>query len=240
MLIDSFTVFAQIINFLILVALLKHFLYQPIVKAMEERELKIINTVREASLQLENAENQALIYKKKQEELEQKKQAWLLQAKQEVMEEKKILLQQAQQEVEVFKTQWYEQLDGEKRSYLDNLQQQISQQVISTVRHVLEDLAGTELESEIVNMFRQRLQTSNLPLLANSDEPLIVKTSFDLTPEQQRKLINTIHKYLIPDVSVKFVNIPELICGIELTNQSYQLAWNLQEYLLGLEQALSI
>ena len=42
--------------------------------------------------------------------------------------------------------------------------------------------------------------------------------------KQQIKLINTIHKYLIPDVSVKFVNIPELICGIELTNQSYQLA----------------
>jgi len=240
MLIDGFTVFAQIVNFLILVALLKHFLYQPIVKAMEQREATVMSRVREASLQLENAENQALIYKKKQEELEQKKQAWLLQAKQEVMEEKKILLQKAQQEVEGLKTQWYQQLDGEKRSYLDNLQQQISQQVISTVRHVLEDLAGSELESEVVNLFTLRLQASKLSLLADNEEPLIVKTSFDLTPEQQTKLINAIHQYLIPNVQVKFANAPELICGIELTNQSYQLAWNLQEYLLGLEQALSI
>ena len=40
MLIDWFTVIAQIINFLILVALLKHFLFNPIVSAMNERREK--------------------------------------------------------------------------------------------------------------------------------------------------------------------------------------------------------
>ena len=35
---DWFTVIAQIINFLILVALLKRFLYGPIIRAMERRE----------------------------------------------------------------------------------------------------------------------------------------------------------------------------------------------------------
>jgi F-type H+-transporting ATPase subunit b len=36
--IDWFTLVAQIANFLILVALLKHFLYNRIIKAMDERE----------------------------------------------------------------------------------------------------------------------------------------------------------------------------------------------------------
>ncbi len=41
MLINWFTVVAQIINFLILVWLLKRFLYKPVLKAIDEREKKI-------------------------------------------------------------------------------------------------------------------------------------------------------------------------------------------------------
>ena len=39
--IDWFTFTAQILNFLVLVWLLTHFLYQPITKAMQERQQKI-------------------------------------------------------------------------------------------------------------------------------------------------------------------------------------------------------
>ena len=45
MLIDWFTVAAQAINFLILVLLLRRFLYGPIVKAMDDREAAI-NAIR--------------------------------------------------------------------------------------------------------------------------------------------------------------------------------------------------
>ena len=48
MLIDPFIVIAQIINFLILVVLLKRFLYQPITKAMEARAQRIERQLEEA------------------------------------------------------------------------------------------------------------------------------------------------------------------------------------------------
>ena len=38
MLVDWFTVVAQVVNFLILVWLLKRFLYKPILRAIDERE----------------------------------------------------------------------------------------------------------------------------------------------------------------------------------------------------------
>ncbi len=41
MLIDWFTVAAQVINFLVLVWLLKRFLYQPIIDAIDAREKRI-------------------------------------------------------------------------------------------------------------------------------------------------------------------------------------------------------
>ena len=45
MLINWFTVLAQIINFLILVFLLKRFLYKPILRAMAEREEKMADAL---------------------------------------------------------------------------------------------------------------------------------------------------------------------------------------------------
>ncbi|MGO8820022.1 MAG: F0F1 ATP synthase subunit B, partial [Desulfomonilaceae bacterium] len=49
MLIDWFTVIAQIINFLILVFLLKRFLFDKITGAMDERERKISSTLDDAN-----------------------------------------------------------------------------------------------------------------------------------------------------------------------------------------------
>ena len=47
MLIDWFTVGAQIVNFLILVWLLKRYLYKPILSTIEEREKRISFSTRE-------------------------------------------------------------------------------------------------------------------------------------------------------------------------------------------------
>ncbi len=46
--IDWFTLIAQVINFLILVWLLRRFLYKPILKAVDEREKKIASQLKDA------------------------------------------------------------------------------------------------------------------------------------------------------------------------------------------------
>ena len=48
MLIDWFTVIAQVINFLILVWLLKRFLYRPILNAIDAREKRIAAKIADA------------------------------------------------------------------------------------------------------------------------------------------------------------------------------------------------
>ncbi len=60
MLIDWFTVFAQIINFLILVFLLKRFLYEPIISAMDEREEKIALRMQAAEQKRNEAEQEVV------------------------------------------------------------------------------------------------------------------------------------------------------------------------------------
>ena len=58
MLIDWFTVFAQVVNFLILIAILKRFLYGPIIKAMKA---DVMSSTRRAALPVERIT--ALIWK---------------------------------------------------------------------------------------------------------------------------------------------------------------------------------
>ena len=56
MLIDWFTVGAQAVNFLILVWLLKRFLYKPILKAIDAREKRIAAELADAATQMNAAE----------------------------------------------------------------------------------------------------------------------------------------------------------------------------------------
>jgi hypothetical protein len=57
MLIDWFTVGAQALNFLILVWLMKRFLYKPILNAVAEREKRIAAELADAAQKKDDAEN---------------------------------------------------------------------------------------------------------------------------------------------------------------------------------------
>jgi len=63
MLIDWFTVGAQVLNFLILVWLLKHFLYKPILNAIDAREKRIASELADADAKKSEAKRSAMTFK---------------------------------------------------------------------------------------------------------------------------------------------------------------------------------
>src|SRR5690625_1258947 len=73
--VDWFTVIAQILNFLVLVWLLKRFLYKPVLNAIDEREKKIASELEDAALHKAEArkEKEKFIQKKKTKKNEKKK-----------------------------------------------------------------------------------------------------------------------------------------------------------------------
>jgi F-type H+-transporting ATPase subunit b len=73
MLIDWFTVVAQIINFLILVWLLKRFLYKPILNAIDAREKKIAKELADADAKKAEALKEREEFQHKNEELDQQR-----------------------------------------------------------------------------------------------------------------------------------------------------------------------
>ncbi|MEO6949003.1 MAG: hypothetical protein ABI123_05190, partial [Ginsengibacter sp.] len=73
--IDWFTVIAQVINFLILVWLLKKFLYKPILNAINEREKKIRDQLKDADDKKAAAQKEKDDFKKKNEDFDQQQKA---------------------------------------------------------------------------------------------------------------------------------------------------------------------
>lgn len=86
MLINWFTVFAQIINFLILIWLLKRFLYGPIIKAMEERERKIASVMEQARKSEEDAKLHSVELAREKQALTDAREGLMAKAKEEVRE----------------------------------------------------------------------------------------------------------------------------------------------------------
>ncbi|MEZ4640979.1 MAG: hypothetical protein R2856_39490 [Caldilineaceae bacterium] len=68
MLIDWFTVIAQIINFVVLLLLLRRFLYGPIIRAMDEREHHIAEELAAAECKQQQAEQEARHYRQERTE----------------------------------------------------------------------------------------------------------------------------------------------------------------------------
>ena len=69
MLIDWFTVGAQVLNFLILVWLLKHFLYKPILNAIDAREKRIASELADADAKKTEAQKERDDFRKQEQSI---------------------------------------------------------------------------------------------------------------------------------------------------------------------------
>ncbi|MEM7759181.1 MAG: ATP F0F1 synthase subunit beta, partial [Cyanobacteria bacterium P01_A01_bin.40] len=141
MLIDPFVVIAQIINFLILVELLKRFLYKPITQAMEGRSQRIDRQLAAAASKEKDAETEKQLYLQKQQKLAKQKQEWLEEAKQEVESEKERLTQNAIAEVNTLRSQWHQDFERDRHKLSNKIRALLSQQISLATRKALTDLA---------------------------------------------------------------------------------------------------
>lgn len=245
MLIDWFTVIAQIINFLILVFLLRRFLYGPIVKMMNERRERIESDITAAERKRQEAREEISLYRRKNEELDAQREELLDQAKQAADTERRRLLAEAREEVETARTRWQQALEEEKETFLLDLRRRIGEHSYRVMRQALTDLADAELEEKITAVFLRRI--ADLPdkernlLLEDADSDkssLAVLTAFEL-PDAVRQEITAQLSWLASDGrDLQFNLNPDLIAGLELQAAGHKVAWSLDSYLDELEEEM--
>src|SRR5450432_4022760 len=146
MLIDWFTVGAQTFNLLILVWLMKRYLYQPILHAIAAREKRIATELADADAKKAEAQKERDEFQHKNEEFDQTRAALLSQATDAANAERQRLLDEARQAADALSAKRQEALRNDAHNLNQAISRRTQQEVFSIVRKALTDLATTSLE----------------------------------------------------------------------------------------------
>ncbi|MFO8002633.1 F0F1 ATP synthase subunit delta [Thioalkalivibrio sp.] len=239
--IDWITVVAQVVNFLILVYLLKRFLYGPIIRAMDKREERITKRLEDASQREDEADARAQEYREKREALEEERERRLEEAREQAEQERKQRVEEARDEIEAMKQEWRDEVEREKTEFLDGVRKQAFREVTRMVRRILDDLAGRDLEHEIVRVFNKRLQhmdEDTREALRDADDRIEVLTAFELDDDNRRRLGETLQETLGRKRNIEFTQSGELQCGIALRAGGRKISWSVGEYLDALDERI--
>ncbi len=248
MLVDWFIVVAQIVNFLILVALLRWFLYRPVLSVMGKRKEGIRREWEEARQLQEKAEDELAEHRRLRRRLEAEQEDWRRQARSEVERERHRAMEEMRQDIQEQRRRWRADLEREREAGMERLRARLLDQVQSVARRALADLASVQLEEQIVDRFLDRLDRlepdRREALLAELEEEpgsVRLRTGFGLGEERREDLRRRLSTCLPPldPQGLTFEREPRLLCGIELHTPTQVIGWNLEEYLAGLDRSLS-
>ena len=248
MLIDWFTVGAQALNFIVLVWLLKRFLYKPILDAIDAREKRISAELADADAKKTEARKERDEFQRKNEAFDQQRAALVSKATEEVNVERQRLLDNARTAADALSAKRRETLRSDAKILNQAIMLRTQQEVFAIARKALTDLASTSLEERMCAVFTQRLRAMNgtakerfAEALKTATGPALVRSAFELPAEQcaaiQKAVTETFSAGVAGSASVpvKFETAPGVVSGIELTANGQKIAWSIANYLASLE-----
>jgi F-type H+-transporting ATPase subunit b len=245
-LIDWFTVGAQAINFLILVGLLKHFLYRPILDAIDAREKRIAGQIAGAKQTMAEAHKEKDEFKQKNDTFDAERAALLKKASDGADVEGKRPMDAARAAADALTARRRDALKTDEESLDDAIRRRTSDAVFAVARKALADLADASLELSISELFIRRLKTIDADArtqmtaaLASQHRPKAsVRSAFDVPEIQQVAIRKAIKDIFASDAAIEFQTAPELVGGIELVAGGQKLGWSIADYLLAMKASV--
>ena len=245
MLIDWFTVGAQAINFVVLVWLLKRFLYKPILDAVDAREKRVATELADADAKKAEAVKERDEFQHKNEEFDQQRAALLRKAMEEAKAERQRLLDEARQAADALSAKRQETLRSDARNLSEAISRRTRQEVFAIARKALTDLATTSLEERLAEVFTRRLREMDDKAKAglaeafkSASDPAVVRSAFDLPAEQRAAIQSALNETFSANIRVRFETALDLVSGIELTTNGQKVAWSIADYLASLEKGV--
>ena len=243
MLIDWFTVGAQALNFLILVWLLQHFLYKPILTAIDAREKRIADQLADATAKQADAQKEHAEFDGKTKALDEQRNALLAKATEEAKTEHDRLIGEAKKEAGALRAEQASALESDNARLRKEISRTAATEVFEIARKTLSDLSAVSLEERIAEVFTRRLREMDAPAKATmgeaikgSSDPALIRSTFDQPADQKAAIQNAINETFAADVHIRFETTPDGICGIELMAGGQKISWTIAHYLDLLDQ----
>lgn len=246
MLIDWFTVGAQVLNFVVLVWLMKRFLYQPVLDAIAAREKRIADQIADATAKQAQAETERKIFEDKNTAFDQQRSDLLTEAQAQANTEGLRLTDAAQTTAAALAARQRKALATQAENLQQLIASRAAHEVFAIARKTLGDLANVDLEGRMVEVFMRRLTELSVPAkdqlvtaLKQSHAPARLQSCFALPADQQAAIQQAVNLAFGTNVALQFDIADDAVCGIELSTGGQSLAWNINEYLNNLEQEVA-
>ncbi|MBV1868138.1 MAG: F0F1 ATP synthase subunit B [Marinosulfonomonas sp.] len=237
--VDWITVIAQIANLLVLIWLLKRFLYRPILDGIDAREAEIADRMTAATQAREQAENVEAGYHEQVEIFRAGESAMTDTTRQQAEVEREALLADAQVRIDTERKDWTTHLQHEEQKYMSELHRVGGKALLSLTRKALGDLSDETLEERVV----AHIDTKFIPMAqelrheAGEGAEIIASTRDPLSKTAQDKLLVKLQQ-IVPGLKLIFDTDANQSPGLILRMGGAEVAWTLDTYIEGLDTLL--
>jgi len=260
--IDWFTVIAQIINFLILVWLLKRFLYQPILDGIDARENKISRILSSAETKKKNAEALEAQYKEKLTNIDAERSTIIELAKAEAKKAHLAAMQDAKTQADALSIKRTAALNTEIQTLENDVINKSVKEVFALSRKVISELSDQQLQDKMFDKLLSHLEALNEEqhiglnrAIQNNKGHAKVRSIAPLSQPQCERLKAYLQCLLADQASQRAtedtsgdsltitLNLevdPQLIAGLELSFGGWKLSWSANETLGALQREVEM
>ncbi len=244
--IDVFTLIAQIVNFVVLLVLLRVFLYRPIQRVMHEREQRIADEHAAAEEAREEAEARAEELRREREAFEEERRERLAEVEREAEELREERLAEVREEAEEARERWREALERERDELAGEVREGAAAVLTDALQRGWRELADEDLQTRALDVFAGKLrELGDEERAALADRAragdLVFATAFEATDEQRETLLRAVREGLLEDEDAapeaEFERDPALIAGVTLRAGDLRVGWTVRARLDDLERA---
>lgn len=235
---DPLSIVLEILNFLVLLWLLKRFLYKPVRAAIAQRQLTLEQGLKEAQLREQQAAAKEREYARLLEDWQTERARQQAQLQQQLANERDIALEKIraaavaeQKRLEILQAQ-----ECDQREQL--LQKQAVQSALRLATRLLQRLASESLDRLLLNMLREDLaqledeeRAALQESLRNQQGVIIVACAHPLDPGVEAELQTALSDILGQPVTLETQLEPTLLSGVRLSIGARVLHANLADEL---------
>jgi F-type H+-transporting ATPase subunit b len=238
--IDWITVAAQLVNFLVLVWLLKRFLYRPILDGIDAREAEITERMQIALHAREQAKAAENDFHDRLAQLQSEQASVSEAARREGAAARDALLAEAHDRIERERAAWQTHLDAEARDFSARLHRAGGHALLELTRKALTDLADDTLEARIAAHLARKIAAmdGDLQRAAGNPDAGVVTTHAAL-PGDVADQITAELRHRLPGIDIRFEVDAAQAPGLSLHLGGAHLVWTVDSYIDGLEATMA-
>lgn len=232
--VDWWTLSLQVVNFLVLVWLLRRFLFRPVKDVVARRK----ELAAAASGKLEQArkevEEEKHRYEQARRELTEERSQLGAKMHDELAQERERTVKQAREEAEKMVADARDRIVDERRSVLEALRGEVADLAAGMAGHLLADASPQTYGKLLLERIGQRLEhlsereKRQLEVdLAVHDTVMTVTTAVPLDEAARQKWSKRLHELLATSASIEFKTDADLIAGaiLELPHAAIEFSW---------------